>query len=355
MHFLGELFVGFFTIYLAFTNAIADRIEMLLPEGSITTQSTAATFQKISSAYESIPRILLENTQYQQANITAAFTKGSTAKQPIDALVNIFCTYVTDEYTRTVTGTGFFISSTGVILTNAHVAQFLLLETVEGSTDCIVRTGNPAVATYKADLLYISPAWIQKNAQLIAAQNPRGTGERDFALLYVTSGLNRRPMPAYFPAIALDTDLLSIRTLRSQVLAAGYPAETLFQQGDMNAALVPKQATTTIVELMTFGSNYADLMTIAGSNIGEQGSSGGPVVNLSGNVIGIISTKGDDTQFGKGSLRALTISYIDRTIKEETGFSLEQNMGGNLPYRSKIFKETIAPFLSRMLERALES
>ncbi len=119
------------------------------------------------------------------------------------------------------------------------------------------------------------------------------------------------------------------------------------------ATLSPKQATTTVAELMTFGSQYIDLFTIRGSSLGQHGSSGGPVVDTEGRAIGIISTKGDDAEFGTGSLRALSLPYINRTIQEETGFSLRQNLGGNLPYRAQLFKETLVPFLQNILQQEL--
>ncbi len=350
MQLLTEIIIGFFSAYLALTNGIAERVEELFVHEDTTQEET--TFSKLSSAYNSIPKILIENAAYQSGAVIDADSNTATAT-PLEALVNIYCTYTTDDYTRTTTGTGFFVDSDGVILTNAHVAQFLLLETLNGQTDCIVRTGNPAVATYEADLLYISPAWVQEHAALIATENPKGTGERDYALLYVTAGLNNKPMPRTFPALPLDTALLPIQALYSETIAAGYPAGTAFATGDGNAPLLPKQASTSIVELMTFGSNYADLMTIGGSLVGEQGASGGPVLNTQGDVIGIISTRGDDASYGAGSLRALTLSYIDRTIQEETGFTLQRNLGGNLPFRSQLFKETLVPFLSQMLQREL--
>lgn len=352
MQFLGELFVAFFSVYLALTNSLADGIESLFVQNN--TAADTSTFAKLSSAYDSIPQILIENAAYQSGNVVSSAKTVPYVTDPLEALVNIFCTYTTDTYRRTTTGTGFFINPDGIILTNAHVAQFLLLATIQGSTDCTIRTGNPAIPTYKADLLYISPAWIEKNAALIDAENPKGTGERDYALLYVTASVDHKPMPRYFPALAIDTHLLSIRTIGDTVHAAGYPAEELFASGHTETDLLPVKVRTHIAELMTFGSNYADLMTINGSPVGEQGSSGGPVLNTQGNAIGIISTKGDDGQFGDGSLRALTLSYIDRTIQEETGFTLDSYLGANLPDRSKLFKETIEPFLQDMLEKELE-
>lgn len=364
MQFFTDIAIGILTTYLAFTNTLTQQIiavsdfvpssievagiQMTPPE-EINTNIT-----QLSSAYEAIPDILLQNTAYQNQGASVISTQGIPADaSPTQALVNIYCTYTSSNYTKVTTGTGFFIDRRGVILTNAHVAQFLLLEGVAGDTQCIIRTGTPATPTYEADLLYISPAWIRQNAKLISAARPSGTGERDYALLYVKAGLENKPMPRYFPALSFDTRLMTTNALRNTVFAAGYPAETAFKESDGNAKLIPRLATTSLTELMTFGSNYADVFSIAGSDVGEQGSSGGPIVNVKGDAIGLISTRGDDTQFGKGSLRAITLSYVDRTIKEETGFSLQQNLGGNLPYRSKLFKDTLVPFLQFILEQQL--
>ncbi len=187
------------------------------------------------------------------------------------------------------------------------------------------------------------------NASVMHADIPMGTGERDYALLYVSQSVNDSPLPARFPALSFDTELLPVSTKNNTVVAAGYPATNLLENGP-SADLIPEKATTSISELYTFGSNYADVFSIRGSAVGAEGASGGPVVNNNGDVIGIIVTRGDDATDGTGSLRAITLSHVERTMTEETGFTLAENISGNLPYRAEIFSETLAPFLVQILE-----
>lgn len=333
------------------------------------TSTVADTFEKLAQMTErinnSLSQTLIKSRDFQRAATYASKLEErepDISNIPLEdaiksALVNIFCTYKTDTYTRTTTGTGFFISNKGIILTNAHVAQFLLLEeakTTIKDAECTIRTGSPAVATYKAELMYISPMWVFHNTSVITSDAPRGTGERDYALLYVTKSLDAKPLPAQFPAIPVDTQLLSRDVQNTVVLAAGYPAEDFFK-GGANGKLNSRLSSTKIRSLYTFGSNYADIFAIGDSAVGEQGASGGPVVKEdSKKTIGLIVTKGDERTEGTHSLRALTLSYIDRTIKEETGFVLRDNLKGDPSLRGDVFKKAMTPALVELLTEELQ-
>ncbi len=356
MNIFVEALVFVLVSYLSLTNSLASYIESWLPTEEAATETPNEVeegFLNLPTIFgQSIPDILLRSNEYQQAALgAAAGLSGSTTNDPFDALVNIFCTFKTKDYIRTTTGTGFFIDPDGIIMTNAHIAQFLLLEKTDsfGDADCIVRSGSPAAPRYRADLLYIPPTWIQENASLIDDAAPMGTGERDYALLYVTEDIDSSPLPATFPALPYNDDLLSTSVREDEVVAAGYPARDLIKNG-ASTDLLAKRATTSISELYTFGSNYADVFSVRGSVVGAEGASGGPIVDENGDVIGMIATRGDDNVDGEGSLRAITLSHINRTINEETGFSLTDNLAGNLPYRAKIFADTMTPFLLETLE-----
>jgi hypothetical protein len=95
------------------------------------------------------------------------------------ALVNILCTTKFGGSLKPITASGIIIDEKGVILTNAHIAQYFLLKDYQTKNflECVIRQGSPAKPLYRAQLLYIPSLWVEDNAASIKLQEPKGTGE----------------------------------------------------------------------------------------------------------------------------------------------------------------------------------
>jgi len=107
------------------------------------------------------------------------------------AVVNILCKTRGTELSP-ISGTGVIVGPNGLILTNAHIGQYLLLRDFRGkdSVECVARTGSPASPKYNLEIVYISPTWVANNKSILKDTNPKGTGENDFAFLRITSIMN---------------------------------------------------------------------------------------------------------------------------------------------------------------------
>lgn len=274
----------------------------------------------------------------------------SEEKKLFEATVNLYCRIKVGNKEVSSTGSGVMIDSRGVILTNAHVAQYFLLngEDSKLTADCSVRTGSPAKEKYEAEVLYISKNWLDANIDKPVKELSRGTGESDFALLYITSA-KRGKLPAQFEAL---TPGVAVQLERDkEVLVAGYPAGDLNFKGVRNKLKV-LSATTTITGLQTFQSGTADLISLSPSKIASSGVSGGPVV-MSGVVTGIVATMGTSKKKEGASLRAITLPYINRVIQSETGLSLTSLYNLDLAGRAEQTQADISTEIFSFIEKQI--
>ncbi|MCR4306747.1 MAG: hypothetical protein NUV42_02140, partial [Candidatus Yonathbacteria bacterium] len=239
----------------------------------------------------------------------------------------------------------------GIILTNAHIAQFFLLEDYkrEGYMNCLIRTGAPAQPAFKAEPIYISLPWIEKNAHTLAEENPKGTGEDDFALLRITESVGSgKVLPSTFAHMTPDMneDMLITGT---PVLLAAYPAG--FLDGTIvQKDLWPASAVSTIKEIFTFATDTTDLLSTGGSVVAQKGSSGGGVASMmSGKLIGIVVTSSDESSTGDRDLRAITLAHINRSMSKDTGMDLNAFLAGDTAERQKDFQETRAVLIRQIL------
>ncbi len=273
------------------------------------------------------------------------------------ALVNIICTAKNSGVFHPVSGSGVIIDPRGVILTNAHLANVLLLKDypTPNFVECIIRTGSPARNMYRAELLYISSIWVRQNKNNIIEENPTGTGENDFALLRITESIaESEPLPDTFPFIQYEIDENSIAEGQS-VLIAAYPASFLGGitiQKDLHIT----STVSNISKLYTFDQDgLLDLISVGTNIVAQKGSSGGAVVRQqSGKLTALIVTSSEGESTGARELNAITLAHINRSLKKEMGFDLQNFLATDLVTVAHDFQTIIAKGLTETLIAVVE-
>lgn len=300
------------------------------------------------------PTPILPPTPAPILPLPSATSTESTSDKVRDSLVNIVCTAAAGSGFDSISASGVIIDGRGVILTNSHVAQFLLLKDYPspGYLSCVVRTGSPAYPRYTAELLFVAPDWISQNAYKITETEPLGNGEHDYALLRITGTVSSSvQMPASFPFLHVSTD----PPVQSEnVLVAAYPAGFL---GGITIAtsLYAASANSHVGDVYTFGGNTLDLFSVGGTVVDQQGSSGGAVTDQNGTLLGLIVTATQAADTSSRDLRAIATSYIIGDFQKEAGVSLESYLEGDIAAEAHAFQNGTAPTLRQDLVNALES
>ncbi len=265
-----------------------------------------------------------------------------TNKLTREALVNIMCTIKDNASTRRVSGSGIIIDPRGIILTNAHIGQYFLLEdsSYADSIDCVIRTGSPASAKYDAQVLYVSPLWVKENYDVITKENPKGTGENDFALLFMNEMLDaNKQAPDTFANVSYNTDMTTV-VKDTQIIIAGYPSGFLGGSTILKN-LWQSSTITNIEEVYTFSSGAIDILSVGGNILAQKGASGGGVVDVSTDkLIGVVVTSTVDGDTDSRTLNAITVAHISRSLLSDAGVTLEQFLNTSLSEQVKSFKES---------------
>lgn len=270
------------------------------------------------------------------------------------ATVNILCTAKNSGSLAPLSGSGVMIDPRGVILTNAHVAQYFVLRdlVVQNTLSCVIRTGSPAKAQYEAELIYLPEVWAAENADTVTKQISLGNGQHDFALLRISGTTDSSgTLPTTFPYLEASVTEKSL-VESDPVLLSAYPAGFLggiLTQKDLYAVSAP----TSITQLFTFADGPIELISLDPTVVAQGGSSGGAVVDKNGELIGIIvtSTMADNT--ADRILRAITLHHVDLSFLEQTKKSLSEYLEPSLLKIRTEFASTTLPTLEEYYTEAV--
>lgn len=245
-----------------------------------------------------------------------------------DALVNIICASKNGGV-KSISGSGVVISSDGVIITNAHIAQLFLLENhpTKGNVVCVVRTGAPARTAYFAELIYISKPWVEANSTSLVVANPRGNGKNDIALLAITRSATGTALPAEFAHVPFG---VSAPKIGDAVAIGSYGAQSL-TTAQIKDSLMPTLVLGSVRDVYTFARTSVDLLSLGGSEAAQHGSSGGGIVNARGEMVALITTSTTGGTPSERDLRAVTAGHVRESFEEDMGITLNEYLAS---YRS---------------------
>lgn len=206
-------------------------------------------------------------------------------------------------------------------------------------------------------LLYLPPTWVVANAANITQDRSAGTGEHDYALLFVTDALRSgEALPETFPFVKPDAYFDDI-PLERAVLLAGYPAG--FLDGisiQRNLGLISSIAT--VQRRLTFDeppSPDLDIISLGGNIIAQEGASGSAVVDTAdGTLVGIVVTSTLASTTQARNLNAVTVPHVNRSIIAHTGKSLLEFLAEDPATLVARFREETFPKLKSLLVTELE-
>jgi len=364
---LGKIVAGLFiavaALFVAKIPSVSESPSILEPRvieqaatSSITDSTVAATTspalpaQKKSAAAKPAP-VPVPQPQAVVVPQQPAISPEALNAEARAAVVNILCTTKYGGSFEPISGSGVIIDSRGVILTNAHVAQFFLLHDypTPDNINCVIRTGSPAQAQYTATLLYISPLWILNNAKEIITPEPMGTGENDYAFLLITGRTDPlAALPSSFPYIPISN---ADQKIGDQILLASYPAG-LLGGIDIQTSLYLTSAYAQVQELFVFdfSDQWIDLFSVPGTVVSQGGSSGGAALRaMDGTLAGIIVTSTAATTTAGRDLRAISIAHIEHSLMAQNIAGFPAILTQNLTTEATDFNTKTAPLLRQKL------
>lgn len=324
----------------------------------ITPEKTNPTIPNIPTVPAILPTITIPATTTTQVAPFQQYTSAQTssnllslnapASQKIaDSVVNIYCQAIRGSYIETVTGSAVEIDPSGVYLTNAHVAIYVMLSDTQpaGNISCYIREGGPAKKIYEAKSVYVPSAWVysHKNAYTLGVELT-GTGEKDYALIKrgaSNPALGQNNFPTEWAAQLVS----NLPTKGQNIILSGYP---VFDKSVITSALFQMTNNSSILNIFNLNGEANALFDSDSTKLAQIGSSGGGAFNTDGNLFGIMDASINNTPGELPSERIIGINYIKDDILRDTGKSFESFIT-NANSESENFIKNSAPALSQVL------
>ena len=321
--------------------------KIILPNKISSTTQIINTNELEVMATTTLPKVLIYKN-----NTSPIFGKLLSSTSSVDekissSVVNVYCQAIRGSNIETITGSAVQVDPSGVYITNAHVAIYVMLSDTEpvGTVSCYIRENSPAKKIYEAKSVYIPSSWISShaNAYKIGIELV-GTGEKDYALIKRGNSnptLNQNDFPSEW-----SSPLATILPIKGQnIILSGYP---VFDKSVISSALYLMTNNSSILNVFNLNGESNSLFDSESTKLAQIGSSGGGAFDQQGNLFGIMGAAINNTPGELPSERIIGINYIKSDILKDTGKTFESLLQNNKT-ESLNFIKNIAPSLSKVL------
>lgn len=260
--------------------------------------------------------------------------------------VNIYCSWRESFGILRFTGSASVISQSGLALTNAHVAQYLLLQEYlpKGEMDCHIRSGSPARNAFRGHVVYMPLSWAKANKGISKNFSPSGTGENDFAIIELDDPVSNEVLSSV-SWLSISNEKVKVGdTLRLSGYPAGFSNANLLE-----SALYSLVEKVSVNDVWPLGGASDGAIGTSPTSIAQVGSSGGAAINDKSELAGLMVATTLDSKTGKKNMRVISISHIKSVLKKETGKTIDDVIKNSESLHKKFKSETAGTIANLVL------